>query len=169
MDQGTRRSRRGVALCHRPCARGRNRQHDRGPLYRPVRAPGRRMEDRQPRLRQRLGDQPPHDLGERRLLRGADDARMLRARGSRLRAVERVVTSAVLATPTHVAPERVVDIDIYALPGQSDDFHAAWRTLQDGAPPIVWTPRNEGHWRSEERRVGTECFSTCKYRGWPSS
>jgi len=40
----------------------------------------------------------------------------------------------------------LVDVNIYALPGQADDFHAAWKALQDGSPDIVWTPRNEGHW-----------------------
>ncbi|HEY6870488.1 MAG TPA: cytochrome P450, partial [Novosphingobium sp.] len=48
--------------------------------------------------------------------------------------------------PSHVPADRVVDIDIYALPGQSDDFHQAWKALQDSAPPLAWTPRNEGHW-----------------------
>ena len=48
--------------------------------------------------------------------------------------------------PPHVPTERVVDIDIYALPGQADDFHHAWKALQDSAPPLAWTPRNEGHW-----------------------
>jgi camphor 5-monooxygenase len=48
--------------------------------------------------------------------------------------------------PSHVPADRVVDIDIYALPGQQDDFHAAWKALQDASPPLVWTPRNEGHW-----------------------
>ncbi|MDE2404864.1 MAG: cytochrome P450 [Sphingomonadales bacterium] len=48
--------------------------------------------------------------------------------------------------PAHVPAGRVVDVDIYALPGQADDFHAAWRALQDAAPPLAWTPRNEGHW-----------------------
>ena len=48
--------------------------------------------------------------------------------------------------PPHVPADRVVDIDIYALPGQQDDFHAAWKALQDASAPLVWTPRNEGHW-----------------------
>lgn len=48
--------------------------------------------------------------------------------------------------PPHVPPERVVDVDIYALPGQADDFHAAWKSLQDAHADIVWTPQNEGHW-----------------------
>ena len=48
--------------------------------------------------------------------------------------------------PAHVPADRVVDIDIYALPGQTEDFHVAWKALQDASPPLVWTPRNEGHW-----------------------
>lgn len=48
--------------------------------------------------------------------------------------------------PDHVPADRVVDVDIYALPGQADGFHEAWKALQDGSPEIVWTPRNEGHW-----------------------
>ncbi|MDE2596964.1 MAG: cytochrome P450 [Sphingomonadales bacterium] len=51
-----------------------------------------------------------------------------------------------LAHPAHVPADRVVDIDIYALPGQREDFHRAWKALQDAALPLVWTPRNEGHW-----------------------
>lgn len=51
-----------------------------------------------------------------------------------------------VAIPEHVDPGQVVDINIYALPGQEDDFHTAWKALQDASPDIVWTPHNEGHW-----------------------
>ncbi|HZU65606.1 MAG TPA: cytochrome P450 [Novosphingobium sp.] len=53
---------------------------------------------------------------------------------------------ATAARPSHVPAERVVDINIYDLPGQAADFHRAWQALQQGAPDIVWTQRNEGHW-----------------------
>lgn len=56
------------------------------------------------------------------------------------------MSSADHVPPTHVPADRVVDINIYALPGQTDDFHAAWKSLQDSSPDIVWTPHNEGHW-----------------------
>lgn len=51
-----------------------------------------------------------------------------------------------LAVPSHVDPARVADINIYDLPGQAEDFHAAWKALQDASPDIIWTPQNEGHW-----------------------
>lgn len=50
------------------------------------------------------------------------------------------------AIPEHVDPARVVDVNIYALPGQAADYHAAWRALQQSSPDLVWTPQNEGHW-----------------------
>lgn len=56
------------------------------------------------------------------------------------------MTPATETAPGHVDPARVVDIDIYALPGQADDFHAAWKALMDRSPDLVWTPQNEGHW-----------------------
>ncbi len=37
-------------------------------------------------------------------------------------------------------------MNIYALPGQERDFHAAWKALQDSSPELVWSPQNEGHW-----------------------
>jgi camphor 5-monooxygenase len=51
-----------------------------------------------------------------------------------------------VSIPSHVPRDRVVDINVFALPDQEVDFHAAWKTLQDDAPELVWTPHNEGHW-----------------------
>jgi camphor 5-monooxygenase len=51
-----------------------------------------------------------------------------------------------VTTPAHVDPALVRDVNIYDLPGQAEDFHAAWKALQDEAPAIIWTPQNEGHW-----------------------
>ncbi len=56
--------------------------------------------------------------------------------------------------PENVPADRVVDFDIYNPPGVADDYHAAWLTLQgEGKPPIVWTPRNEGHWIATDGAV----------------
>ncbi|MGV3512275.1 MAG: cytochrome P450 [Novosphingobium sp.] len=49
--------------------------------------------------------------------------------------------------PPHVPADRVVDIDIYQPPGlETQGFHKAWCNLSASQPPVVWTPRNEGHW-----------------------
>ena len=49
--------------------------------------------------------------------------------------------------PSHVPLDRVVDIDLYRMPGSEDDVHRCWKQLQDSAPQsLVWTPRNGGHW-----------------------
>jgi cytochrome P450 len=57
------------------------------------------------------------------------------------------VQSATLAArPAHVPTDRVVDFDLYTLPGGEDDAQRAyWRFQQDG-PDLFWTPRNGGHW-----------------------
>jgi cytochrome P450 len=40
-----------------------------------------------------------------------------------------------------------MDIDIYRLPGSSEDFLRAWVELSESVPPrVIWTPRNGGHW-----------------------
>lgn len=40
-----------------------------------------------------------------------------------------------------------MDVDIYRLPGSSEDFLQAWVALSERAPArVVWTPRNGGHW-----------------------
>ena len=49
--------------------------------------------------------------------------------------------------PPHVPPDRVVDVDLYCLPGSGQDFLASWRAVQACTHhAIVWTPRNGGHW-----------------------
>ena len=49
--------------------------------------------------------------------------------------------------PTHIPPERVRDFDIYQPLRDGLDFHLSWKALQDsGAPDVIWTPHNGGHW-----------------------
>jgi camphor 5-monooxygenase len=50
------------------------------------------------------------------------------------------------AFPAHVDPARVRQVNVYDLAGQADDFHGAWKALQDASPELIWTPENEGHW-----------------------
>jgi cytochrome P450 len=52
-----------------------------------------------------------------------------------------------LAIPPHVPPGRVVDVDLYRMPGAEHDLHAPWKALQEAAAGgILWTPHNGGHW-----------------------
>lgn len=49
--------------------------------------------------------------------------------------------------PPHVPPDCVFDVDLYRMPGSERDFLAPWKALQQAARrPLVWTPRNGGHW-----------------------
>jgi cytochrome P450 len=62
--------------------------------------------------------------------------------------------------PTHVPEDRVVDIDIYNLPGSREDYHQAWKDLQDsGVHGLIWTPRNEGHWIATSGRLIHSIFA----------
>jgi len=56
---------------------------------------------------------------------------------------------AMSAVPDHVPPHLVVDLDIYDLPGASDDPQRAWLGFR-GHGPIVWSPHNGGHWVATE-------------------
>jgi len=47
--------------------------------------------------------------------------------------------------PDHVPRELVVDLDIYDLPGADEDPQRAWLAFREYGP-LVWTPRNGGHW-----------------------
>lgn len=51
-----------------------------------------------------------------------------------------------MSSPAHVPLDVIRDVNIYALPGQEEDLHGAWKALQDDSPDIIWTPQNEGHW-----------------------
>lgn len=51
--------------------------------------------------------------------------------------------------PDHVPPHLVIDLDIYDVPGGTADPQAAWRVVQ-GKGPLVYTPRNGGHWIATE-------------------
>lgn len=49
--------------------------------------------------------------------------------------------------PSHIPPELVRDIDMYALDGIEEGYHEAWAALQAGdTPSLVWTPLTGGHW-----------------------
>jgi len=62
--------------------------------------------------------------------------------------------------PPHVAPERVLDFDMFHPVGGEGDLHAAWRRLQaPGVPALVWTPRNGGHWIATRARWIREMFA----------
>ena len=57
------------------------------------------------------------------------------------------MASHAVARPDHVPPSSVVDFDIYAPPGGTDDFHRAWQTVRQSATSdLVWSGHNGGHW-----------------------
>jgi cytochrome P450 len=47
--------------------------------------------------------------------------------------------------PDHVPPGLVVDLDLYDLVREGEDAQTAWQRFR-GHGPIVWSPRNGGHW-----------------------
>ncbi|MBW2942476.1 cytochrome P450 [Zhongshania aquimaris] len=54
--------------------------------------------------------------------------------------------SAAVATPDHVPASLVYDFDYYHDPALCADPHMRVMDLLKSAPPIFWTPRNNGHW-----------------------
>lgn len=48
--------------------------------------------------------------------------------------------------PVHVPSDLVRDVDIYGLQEIDRDIHQAWKTIQDGSPSLIYSPRNGGHW-----------------------
>lgn len=67
------------------------------------------------------------------------------AAGSRL--ASRMITGSLrsVPVPAHVPAEAVVDFDFYNPAGAADDVILAWQRLS-GRRPMLWTPRNGGHW-----------------------
>lgn len=57
-----------------------------------------------------------------------------------------VELSPPVPVPNHIAPETVYDFDMYLDPGLLADPHERIREMLRHAPPVFWTPRNEGHW-----------------------
>ncbi len=51
-----------------------------------------------------------------------------------------------MSAPAHVPVERIVDVNIYDLPGMKTDYSQSWHDLQQVHPELIWTPQNEGHW-----------------------
>jgi cytochrome P450 len=47
--------------------------------------------------------------------------------------------------PEHVPADLLVDLDIYDLPDDGADAHAAWQQFR-GHGPLVYSPYNGGHW-----------------------
>lgn len=51
------------------------------------------------------------------------------------------------STPDHVPAELIVDFDFFHVPETVSDPVQIWHgLLEQGAPPIFYTPRNGGHW-----------------------
>src|SRR3546814_18855486 len=66
--------------------------------------------------------------------------------------------------PDHVPPALVHDFNMYDPAEPGEDVFEAFRSIHErGLPEIFWTRKN----RSEERRVGKECVSTCRSRWSP--
>ncbi|MEA1652891.1 cytochrome P450 [Nitrospirillum sp. BR 11164] len=47
--------------------------------------------------------------------------------------------------PAHVPPERVIDVNIFDLPGGTEDAQLAWKGLGRNHQ-LLWTPHHGGHW-----------------------
>lgn len=61
--------------------------------------------------------------------------------------------------PSHVPPELVRDVDVFAIQVIDPDIHLGWKKLQDEAPSLIWSPRNGGHWIPMRAHVIERVFS----------
>ena len=72
---------------------------------------------------------------------------------------ENIATN-IATKPAHVPPERVVDVDVYDVPGHDESPRAAWDQLRGGdTPGVVWTPRHGGHWVALRHKPMAEVYS----------
>ena len=60
--------------------------------------------------------------------------------------MESSVLSPVVTRPVHIPIEAVYDFDMYLDPALLRDPHERVREMLREAPPVFWTPRNQGHW-----------------------
>jgi cytochrome P450 len=74
--------------------------------------------------------------------------------------------SPAVARPDHVPAAAVYDFDMFRDAALTTDPHERIRELIREAPPVFWTPRNEGHWvltghqENYEASRDTETFSS---------
>lgn len=69
-------------------------------------------------------------------------------------------TLALATPPAGLAPDRIVDFDIYNPFDGQYDLHVAWTQLRESTPyDVVWTPHNEGHWIALSPDLITQVFS----------
>ena len=54
--------------------------------------------------------------------------------------------SPIVPTPSHVPAEAIYDFDMFMDEGLLADPHERIRQILRDAPPVFWTPRNDGHW-----------------------
>ncbi|WP_044564005.1 cytochrome P450 [Azospirillum sp. B4] len=47
--------------------------------------------------------------------------------------------------PAHVPHDRLIDVNIFDLPGAEENAHLAWMALR-GPHKLLWTPHHGGHW-----------------------
>ena len=54
--------------------------------------------------------------------------------------------SAAVSRPAHIPESAVYDFDMFQDPAYRTDPHERILELVRTAPPVLWTPRNGGHW-----------------------
>lgn len=72
-------------------------------------------------------------------------------------------TNRTVVVPGHVPADRVVDLDIFNVPGGTEDFHGAWLAFGKSCKEdLVWTPHNGGHWLATSGKLIGDIFADFK-------